>query len=99
MNRKITAAIIALPVGVISSLTQSVAAAEIYFPPAVSRVDVAQRYDNNRGYAPRAGERQEQYRRYDSRRDAHRRVWIPGHWESGFLGIGRKWVEGRWENR
>jgi hypothetical protein len=24
---------------------------------------------------------------------------VPGHWESGFLGIGRKWVAGHWENR
>ena len=100
MNRKIVAAMIALPVGVISSL--SPAAAEIHFSPAAKSFVVAQRYDNNRGYAPRAGERQdrqEQYRRYDTRRDAHRRVWIPGHWESGFLGIGRKWVEGHWQNR
>ncbi len=33
------------------------------------------------------------------RRDQARRVWIPGHYEPGFLGIGRKWVEGHWENR
>ena len=35
----------------------------------------------------------------NDRRDNQRRVWIPGHWESGFLGIGRKWVAGHYENR
>ncbi|XGV98720.1 MAG: hypothetical protein ACAF41_07220 [Leptolyngbya sp. BL-A-14] len=33
------------------------------------------------------------------RRDYQRRVWIPGHWERGFLGIGRKWVAGHYESR
>lgn len=32
-------------------------------------------------------------------RRERRRVWVPGHYESGFLGIGRRWVEGRWEYR
>ena len=40
--------------------------------------------------------RRDEIRRAEIRRDAPRRVWIPGHWESGFLGIGRKWVEGHW---
>jgi hypothetical protein len=36
----------------------------------------------------------------DNRRwNNQRRVWIPGHWERGFLGIGRKWVAGRYEYR
>lgn len=34
-----------------------------------------------------------------NRRDNQRRVWIPGHWERGFLGIGRKWVAGHYETR
>ena len=41
--------------------------------------------------------RQAEIRQAEIRRNAPRRVWIPGHWESGFLGIGRKWVEGHWE--
>ena len=43
--------------------------------------------------------RQAALRRDELRRNEARRVWIPGHWESGFLGIGRHWVEGHWENR
>ncbi len=43
--------------------------------------------------------RREEIRREELRRNEARRVWIPGHWESGFLGIGRHWVEGHWENR
>ncbi|MBW4471705.1 MAG: hypothetical protein KME45_15035 [Stenomitos rutilans HA7619-LM2] len=35
----------------------------------------------------------------NNRRDYQRRVWIPGHWERGFLGIGRKWVAGHYEYR
>lgn len=42
--------------------------------------------------------RLEQNRRDDFRRN-DRRVWIPGHYEPGFLGIGRRWVEGHWEDR
>ncbi len=37
--------------------------------------------------------------RYSNRRDSQRQVWIPGHWERGFLGIGRKWVAGHYEKR
>ncbi len=49
-------------------------------------------------------------RRYDSDRrsndwrnsnqqNSRNRVWIPGHWERGFLGIGRKWVAGHYDDR
>ncbi len=44
----------------------------------------------------------EEYRREirrEIRQEGVRRVWIPGHWEAGFLGIGRRWVEGHWEER
>lgn len=37
--------------------------------------------------------------RWDRNRQNIRRVWIPGHYERGFLGIGRRWVEGHWETR
>ena len=50
--------------------------------------------DDRREY--RRDDRSE-YRR-DDRRDEHR-VWIPRHWQSGFLGIGGHWVEGHWEDR
>ena len=43
--------------------------------------------------------RREALRRQDTRRDVSNRVWVPGHWEPGFLGIGRKWVEGHWAQR
>ena len=34
-------------------------------------------------------------------RDWHHdwRVWIPRHWQPGFLGIGGHWVEGHWAYR
>jgi hypothetical protein len=35
---------------------------------------------------------------YPVRPTSHR-VWIAGHYEPGFLGLGRKWVEGHWETR
>ncbi len=38
---------------------------------------------------------QEQNRWSQNRRD-DQRVWIAGHYESGFLGIGRRWVDGYW---
>ena len=70
---------------------------------------VAQRYDNNRYDNNRWNDRRDvrqdirrdvrQDIRQDLRRNQVRRVWIPGHWEPGFLGIGRKWVEGHWEER
>ena len=33
----------------------------------------------------------------DNRREEHNRNWIPGHWDNGFLGIGRHWVPGHYE--
>ncbi len=32
-------------------------------------------------------------------RHDERRVWIPGHYQPGFLGIFRVWVDGHWERR
>ena len=48
--------------------------------------------------------RDNDYHRYDTerhdhdnwRRDEHHRVWIPGHWDNGFLGIGRHWIPGHY---
>jgi hypothetical protein len=65
------------------------------------------RWDNNRRYDNRwDNNRWDNNRRSDNWRNdqyyqqyGNRRVWIPGHWEPGFLGIGRKWVEGHWEYR
>ncbi len=60
------------------------------------------RWDNNRRY----DNRWDNNRRSDNWRNdryyeqyGNRRVWIPAHWEPGFLGIGRRWVEGHWEYR
>lgn len=56
-------------------------------------------FNNRRDNKGRYDDRQ----RYDSngrdgnRRDNQRRVWIPGHWERGFLGIGRHWVAGHYD--
>lgn len=60
------------------------------------------RWDNNHHYNDRWDNNHRDnwqnnnryYNQYGSRK-----VWIPGHWESGFLGIGRKWVEGHWDYR
>lgn len=43
--------------------------------------------------------RNDPHRQVEYRRQEGIRVWIPGHWEPGFLGIGRRWVEGHWEVR
>jgi hypothetical protein len=43
--------------------------------------------------------RREAAQQQQNRPVANPRVWIAGHYESGFLGLGRKWVEGHWENR
>jgi hypothetical protein len=54
------------------------------------------RRDHIRQDQLRQGElRQDQDHWNQNRRD-DQRVWIPGHYESGFLGIGRRWVEGYW---
>lgn len=68
-----------------------------------------QRYDGQRNQDQRRNDPQQRDRnsgrdRYDGRdrdsgRDQHRRVWVPGHWDTGFLGIGRHWVPGHDENR
>jgi hypothetical protein len=126
MNRKITVALFALPVGAIALLIKPASAAEVTFSSEVSQtpVLVAQQYNgrrdydqrdydqrdyDQRDYDQREAARREAVRRDEARREAiqreaarrqvSKRVWIPGHWESGFLGIGRKWVEGHWEER
>jgi hypothetical protein len=45
------------------------------------------------------GDRRERWDCHNNIRQNQRRVWIPGHYKPGFLGIGRKWVEGYWEYR
>lgn len=55
--------------------------------------DRRDRWDNRRD---RWNDRRD---RWDDYRQESRRVWIPGHWEAGFLGIGRRWVDGHWEYR
>ncbi|BAU11934.1 hypothetical protein LEP3755_24580 [Leptolyngbya sp. NIES-3755] len=112
MNYKLVVAIaIALPVTLSSLLTKSVSAEPR--PTANLSSIVAQRNDNDLRRQPndrRDNIRQEDLRReqirreeaqrnQDRRREVTRRVWIPGHYEPGFLGIGRKWVEGHWEQR
>lgn len=108
MNSKIAAVLLILmPLGAISLFAKSASASENPSAPAI----VAQRYDDRRlsdlDQRRRLEEqrRLEQQRRFEQqrreavRRDTSRRVWIPGHYEPGFLGIGRKWVEGHWEDR
>ena len=46
----------------------------------------------------RQQERQEQLRRNELRHN-ERQVWVPGHNESGFLGLFSHWIEGHWEDR
>ncbi len=60
------------------------------------------RWDNNRRYNDRWNNNHRDNWQNNNRyynQYGGRRVWIPGHWESGFLGIGRRWVEGHWEYR
>ena len=119
MNLKLTMAIVALPFGLFPILTKSVSAAEVInYRDTQPSVIIAQRNDDHVNYGPRHGNRQEndrrdelrrqairqdQNRRENLRRDQDRRfdreIWIPAHYESGFLGLGRRWVEGHWETR
>lgn len=115
MNPRITIASLIFPLGLISLIAKPVSAKEMASLPLVKQAPLvlAQAYNNHRQYdqhqeareAIRRDEirrdeiRQDEIRRDEIHRDASRRVWIPGHWESGFLGIGRKWVEGHWEFR
>jgi hypothetical protein len=74
------------------------------------RRDEERRERDRRDEWRRERDRRDEYCR-DNRRDddcrdnwqgdrrERRRVWVPGHYESGLLGIGRRWVEGRWEYR
>ncbi|PSB26819.1 hypothetical protein C7B82_18365 [Stenomitos frigidus ULC18] len=108
------AAIGLLPIIAVSLLPQVASAQAALRAATVSPWTIADRYDNddrrdhddhrdgwrNRNIDyQRANDRRDNDRWNNNRRDQQRRVWIPGHWESGFLGIGRKWVEGHYENR
>ena len=104
MNCKlaVAVAVLALPFGG-SLLTKSASAAGVFYQPEAQKpVLVAQRYDD-----PQNHERQDDWRRAEERGQFHRDefhhdgrgVWIPGHYKSGFLGIGRVWVAGHWERR
>ncbi|MBW4520333.1 MAG: hypothetical protein KME16_11610 [Scytolyngbya sp. HA4215-MV1] len=63
------------------------------------RGEATRRESAQREAAQREAARREQIRREQDRRQSNQRVWIPGHYEAGFLGIGRKWVAGHWEER
>lgn len=108
MHPKLAIAVFAVPLGAIL-LAKSASAAEVVpSEGGQGTTIVAQRYDDRRDRLDEIRRREairldEIRRRADDRRDAirrdePRRVWIPGHWEPGFLGIGRKWVEGHWED-
>ncbi len=61
----------------------------------------ARREAERQAQVRREAEQQAQARRNAERQaQAHRntshRVWVAGHYEGGFLGIGRKWVPGHW---
>ena len=98
MNRKIAAMLLTLPIGALTVLSQSANAAERTSLAAErqSPIVIAQRYDDQRD-RNQNDNRREAIRREEARRE--QRVWVPGHWEHGFLGIGRKWVGGHWEKR
>lgn len=114
MNSKIALALVVLPVSMIA-VAKSASAAEVPSIEGSRSVTIAQRYDDRYDRYDRNADRQEAIQRDQARidalrrneirqrqairRDEARRVWIPGHYESGFLGIGRHWVEGHWENR
>jgi hypothetical protein len=48
------------------------------------------RYENRQGVI---------HPHHQRRHQTSNQVWIAGHYEPGFLGLGRKWVEGHWETR
>ena len=97
MNRKLAVLVFVLPFGASFLLAKSGSAAEVAYQLNAPVLVVAQRYDNSQNY-----DRRDEVRRDEFRRDEFRhadRVWIPGHYERGFLGLVRRWVEGHWEVR
>lgn len=111
MNYNTTLALIALPVSLFTLAARSASATEVRSLNSTP-VIVADRYDfrlDRREEAQREAIQRDQLRRevllrneIRDRRDLRReerRVWISGHFEPGFLGIGRHWVEGHWETR
>jgi hypothetical protein len=105
MNLKLPVVLFVVPLGLLSILTKPAAAADRYSDRAPS-ISVDQHPNDRYHQTPRANDRQYNNRRYDIRnhnirRDEHqlnyRKVWIPGHYEPGFLGIGRYWVDGYWQ--
>jgi hypothetical protein len=115
MNYKIAVTVLAIPIGMTSLMTKSVSAEVApNLDMNQVQIVVTQRYDDRQNSfrreelqreATRRKElRQNQIRREEAqrnqiRRDSSRRVRIAGHYEPGFLGIGRKCVEGHWEDR
>jgi hypothetical protein len=111
MNYKILVAAIALPMSMTSLLIKPVSAANMpNFEAKQSANLVAQRYDprhdnwnNDRDrredYRQRLRERRQERRYFYNNRYYNNRVWIPGRYESGIFGIGRRWVPGHWEYR
>ncbi len=112
MNRKLVIALFAVPIGLSSFLAKPASAGLVVH--ANDQFAVDRQYDGRSNNDPRDYDqrtrrdaiRRDEVRRTDFRRDRQndfrrndRRVWIPGHYEPGFLGIGRHWVEGHWENR
>ncbi len=112
MRREIATAMLVLPIGMTTLLPKSALATERSYYPERNQVIIVtdrdndhrydDRWDNNRRY----DNRWDNNRRNDNWRNdqyyqqyGNRRVWIPAHWEPGFLGIGRRWVEGHWEYR
>lgn len=113
MKRIMLAAIGVLPIVALAALPKPASAgvvvreSNVRYPVVViDRPD----YSDRRGYDNRNDDRRDynnDRRGYDNRNDRRdnrrwenqRRVWIPGHWERGFLGIGRKWVAGHYEYR
>ncbi len=104
MNRKLAVAVFALPFGVSFLLAKSASAAEIaYQPNAQTPIFLAQRYEDRQNHERqddlrRSQVRDQSFRRDDFRRD-DRRVWIPGHYKPGLLGLFSIWVDGHWEGR
>ncbi len=67
---------------------------------ATRRQEATRREAEQKAHREAVLRQQEQTRRAaEIRRAASHKVWVPGHWEAGFLGIGRHWVDGQWVNR
>jgi hypothetical protein len=104
MNSKFDVVMVALPLGLFSLLAKPAVAAENgYYPNAQTTIVAVQPapppHWRSQPVPPPLSRQYGLPGRQAQNRPVERRVWVAGHYEPGFLGIGRRWVAGRWEVR